>query len=191
MELALLLRYWQWGTLIALLGVGALAYHEHNARLVAQGIAIQKSHVADSTLTVNAARMALLEKQAARVDTVYAHDTVRVPKLIARTDSLGVKLLAALRDSIRAHPGQAFHDTTLVIRYIAATDSTLRACTSLLNDCAEKSAIAANRIATLVSDTLALHVKLAAQPAAQPRSCLGQSLLGGLLGLGAGYAIRR
>jgi len=140
--LLLLLKYWQYAALASLLAFGAFEWHEHNTAEQAKGRADERARVADSTLKA-------VHQQEARVDTVYRRDTVTLTRTVRQT--------LALRDTVLQH----IHDTALVIRYVAQTDSTLHVCTETASTCAVKLGLKDQEIA-------ALNAKLAALPSVLP-----------------------
>jgi hypothetical protein len=163
--MVLVIRYWR-ETLIAalVLVVVGLCAHERHA-LIQQGIAQERSRLADSTLRV-------VVPQRLVHDTAVVHDTVRVRSTIARVDTL--------RDTVLTH----LTDTVLVKEYVTRTDSALHACTELLNDCAAFRVSANQTIAALQS-------KLAVQPVTLSKSCTTPALVTGALGLVGGWLAHR
>jgi len=119
MTLALLLRYWHFAALAALLAFGAFEWHEHNAAEVAKGVCQEKARVADSSKKA-------IETQLARVETTYVRDTIRLTKTLTRTTTL--------RDTLLVH----LTDTLMVKQFIVQTDSTVKVCTEVASTCAEK-----------------------------------------------------
>lgn len=168
MIVALALRYWQVPALVAAVGFGAYQWHEHNASEVEKGKALERARVADSTLAVVA-------KAKARVDTVTIRDSVRFTRYAEKT--------VTLHDTVLSH----LTDTVLVKQFITSSDSTIKACHDLLNDCAESKRLSALEIA-------ALRTKLAAQPATIHRASFGAMLLHIGIGVAAAeayHAIRK
>lgn len=156
MTLALLLRYWKEAAIVGLvLGLVAMCHARDNA-LVQRGQALQRAHVADSTLRAVTPKLA-------RVDTLLVRDTVRVPHLIAKVDTL--------RDTLLTH----LTDTLLVKEYVTRTDSAINACSDLLGDCTAFRVYATTTIQ-------ALRDKLSAQPAIVTKSCVPSNAVSVLLG---------
>jgi hypothetical protein len=71
------------------------------------------------------------------VDTLIAHDTL----IFTRT----LKVEVAAHDTVLKH----LSDTVYVLRYIAAADSTIKACTLVVSDCARRAAIDDSIIAAM------------------------------------------
>lgn len=160
-----LLKYWQAGLIVALLAFGGTEWTLHNRAEVEKGKAIERAHVADSTL-------AAVKPVLQRTDTAIVHDTVTLTKAL--------KITAILHDTVIQH----LTDTVLVKQYIERSDSALKACTSLVNDCAAFRQAANTTIQ-------ALQAKLVVAGLVKPRSCIGPQVLSGILGLGAGYLVHR
>lgn len=148
------------GVTIALL-VGSVAVHEHNARLVAEGVAQEQTRVADSVLHV-------VVPVRVRAETTLVRQTNTVTRLVTRLDTL--------RDSVVRN----VRDTVLVDRFITVADSTARACTEALGNCATLRAL-------LTQERDAWKTKAGAAPIAQPRSCVMPTLIGTVLGVAGGY----
>ena len=118
--------------------------------------------IADSTL-------AALRPQLAHVDTVYRVDTMRLRVAVTHTNTL--------RDTLVRH----LHDTTVVLRYIAAADSTIHACTEALHTCEQTKAL-------LTEQRDAWKAKALAVPTISPsRHSLVSNLLWGVVGASVGY----
>lgn len=100
----------------------------HRAGLDQRALAGQVYRVADSVSRSLAPKLA-------RVDTLLVHDTVKVRVAIAR--------VTTLRDTVL----QNLHDTTVVKEYVARTDTALKACSELSNDCAQFRAFAIQKFA--------------------------------------------
>lgn len=114
------------------------------------------------------AREARALATARKVDSIYVRDTVTLTRWRER--------LVTLRDSL------TITDTVEVIRYIAAADSTIAACTLALSTCER-------RVAARDSVIVALRERVRIETANRPSRL---SVIGGrLLYLGAGYAIGR
>lgn len=161
--LSLFLKYWQVPLVAVALGFGALMWHEHNVAEVGRGIALERARVADSTLKS-------LKPLTAKAETLFVHDTVKLSHLVSHTDTL--------RDTVLKH----LQDTIYVKAYIQASDSTIKACTSALHDCATVQALLRQQVG-------ALETKLAAVPVARPRSCVNTGLVSGLLGALGGLGV--
>ena len=120
MTLALLLRYWKEAVIVALvLGLVAMC-HARDRALIQRGEALQRAHVADSTLKAVTPKLARVDTLR---DTLLTHltDTVLVKEYVTRTDSaikacsdlLGdctafrayaTTTIQALRDKLSAQP---------------------------------------------------------------------------------------
>jgi hypothetical protein len=130
MSAALLLRYWKAG-LIVLLAFACVAFAQQwHAATIAKGEAIERARTQDSVVAAQA-------KQLAHVDTLVVHDTVRLTRLIARTDTL--------RETLMQH----LADTVLVKQFVTQAEAEQRACVDVKNDCAAFRLSAADEIATL------------------------------------------
>lgn len=161
--IALLLKFWQPSLVAVALGFGALEWRAHNAAEVAKGRAEARAEQADSVLRA-------IAQQLPKKDTIFQRDTVRLLHLVSHTDTL--------RDTVLKH----LTDTVIVKAYVQASDSTIRACTSVLHDCAAVQALLRQQVG-------ALETKLAAVPVAQPRSCVNTGLVSGLLGALGGLGV--
>lgn len=159
MTLALMLKYWKEGAVVALVILLSVLWHQKTQALVREGRALEQVRVADSTLIAERPKFA-------KVDTLVVRDTVTVRRTIARVDSL--------RDTLLVH----LTDTLVVKEYVARTDSALKACNELSNDCA---AFRASALTTIK----ALETKLAAQPMAVAKSCAMSNVVA-VLGAAAG-----
>lgn len=118
MWLGLLLKYWQTGVAIVLLGVAVGYCRARDSANVERGRAQERYRVADSSLKV-------IEKKLMAVDTLIVRDTIRVRKTVEK--------VVTLRDTVL----KRLTDTVLVKEFIRVADSTVRACTDLSRDCAE------------------------------------------------------
>ena len=116
LALTLLGSYWREALICAVLAFGVIGWRKHNADQQAIGAAREIIRVQDSTLK---ARKPLV----ARYDTAIVHDTVKLNRILMR--------LASIHDTVTAH----ITDTVFVKAYIAATDSTVKACRELSADC--------------------------------------------------------
>ena len=163
--IALLLRYWHWVAIVALVAFGWAEWTAHNRALVREGQAQERARVADSALAV-------LRPQLARTDTILVRDTVRLTKLLPA--------LQVIHDTLLQH----LTDTVKVREYIEKADSTVRACTDLMSSCAVFRSQATATIA-------ALEAKVRAVPVAQPRSCVSTGAVSGLVGVGLGFLAGR
>ena len=112
--IGLVVKYWQPFAIAALVAAVGTCWHQHNLDEQAEGALAVELRVADSAL--KARKPAL-----ARYDTAIVHDTVKLNHVIAQ--------LKTLHDTAR------IRDTIWVKQYIAATDSTVKACTELSRDC--------------------------------------------------------
>lgn len=122
MTLTLLLRYWR-ELGIAVLALGLVgACHQRDQAIRAQGVATERMRVADSTLTA-------LRPQLARVDTIYRRDTIRLTRTRTHYDTLRESVIARI------------HDTTEVVRFVAAADTAIHACVEALHTCEAKQAL--------------------------------------------------
>jgi hypothetical protein len=164
--LAFLMRYWR-DTLIGVLLIGLLlAWHSHNVALVERGKALERLRVSDSTIVV-------LQNQKARIDTVYRRDTMRLREVSANT--------AALRDTLFKN----IHDTTVVLRYVKSSDSTIQTCKETLQTCEQAKAILTQERDTWKAKALTI-------PVARPSGSHWRSnLLWGTIGAAVGYFAHR
>ena len=153
------------GIAAGLLGAAGIAWHEHNQRLVAEGVAQEKTRVADSALKVVTPARIIAE-------TALVHDVRTVTKLTTRFDTL--------RDSVIRN----VHDTIQVVRLITVADSLAHACTDALGGCEKLRAL-------LTTERDDWKAKAQAAVSVPQRSCLAPSVIGVLLGAGAGYLAHR
>lgn len=152
--LRFLARYWQ-GTIatVAILAFVGMCHARDVAR-EHYGEAKERARVADSTLKV-------IAKQRPAIETAYVHDTRRVTKRIARTDTLRDSLLVHLTDTVR------------VKEFITTVGETNQACRDALGSCANL-----RRIDSL--EIVALRSKAGVSSIPKPRRRCG-------FGLGGGY----
>lgn len=161
-----LVRFWKEGAAIVLVIMATVLWQQKTAALVREGRALERVRVADSILAIE-------KPIVVRLDTVVQHDTRTVTRTIARVDSL--------RDTLLVH----LTDTLVVKEYVARTDSALKACTELSNDCAAFRASALTAIK-------ALETKLAAQPMVIAKSCTMSNVVAAMAGVGATWlAVKR
>lgn len=138
MSLALL-RYWREGLLGLAAIVIVVAYRSKLAAERAEGIAMERSRVADSTLKA-------ITPQLARAESVYVRDTIRLTRTLTQT--------SVQRDTLLLH----LTDTVRVKEFIAQTKVDSAACFEAARSCAADKRLLNDKIN-------ALQVKLAAQPA--------------------------
>ncbi len=160
----LLLRYWREAALAVLIVAVMAACHARDNALKAEGIALERSRVADSTLKAIAPRLA-------RVDTLIVRDTIRTRVAVDR--------VVTLRDTVLTH----LTDTVLVKEFVTRADSAAKACVELSTDCQAFRALATQKIAALES-------KLSLVPPSRRRPW-GSLVLSFALGAGAGYVAHR
>ncbi len=142
------------------LGIWAkVALHQRDAANQQIGELREQLRVADSVATAEGAKTTKLAP-------IVEHDTKVVTRTVMRVDSL--------RDSVV----RFVHDTT-VLRYVAATDTALRACRDLATSCDAFRVSATATIGALKTEVTALK----AMPP-KPRRLCG---LGGALGYGTTY----
>jgi hypothetical protein len=161
-----MLKNWRTSLLVVagLVIVGQIAVWRH--ALIEEGKAIARVQQLDSLLAQNKTALA-------RVDTLVVHDTLRVTATRLRVDSL--------RDTVLTH----LTDTVLVKEFVARTDTALKTCTELSNDCA-----AFRRLAQQRFD--AYEAKLKEQPVAVARSCIASNITTGILaGLVTHFVLRK
>lgn len=128
-----------WLALAAVLGIGYCRDVQHAGRQAALRIELDSAR----------AREGRAVAQSRRLDTVYVRDTLRFTRW---RDSLVV-----LRESLTVT------DTLEVIRYVAAADSTIRACSLALQTCEQR--VAAEReVSQALRDQIAIVKKLAHRP---------------------------
>ncbi len=137
-----------------------IALHQRDAANQHIGELRAQLHVADSVATAEGAKVRQLAP-------IVEHDTKVVTRTATRVDSL--------RDSVT----RFIHDTTVVLRYVAATDSALHACRDLSNSCDAFRVSATATIGALTTEVKSLR----AMPP-KPRRMCG---LGGALGYGTTY----
>jgi len=107
------LRPWLEGlAVVALLGLGYLWYRQIGASAVARAAEAADRHALDS-----------LARVAPKVDTAYVHDTIHVNHTTT--------VYQLQRDTLLKN----IHDTVEVIRFVAAADSAVHACSVLRTDC--------------------------------------------------------
>ena len=140
------------------------AIHQRDAAHERIGRLEEIVRVQDSVLKVQ-------KPVAVKYDTVVRYDTKTVTRTIAHVDSL--------RDSVV----RFVHDT-VVLRYVQATDSALKACRDLANDC---ETFRASAMATI----RAQEYKITALQSAKPRPSLLHDAGRFVLGLGAGVLLSR
>ncbi len=157
--LRFLLRYWQAALAVAVAAWLMIALHQRDAANRRIGELREKLRVADSVATVEGAKTE-------RTAPIVQHDIKTVTRTITRVDSL--------RDSVV----RFVHDTT-VLRYVAATDTALKACRDLVSSCDAFKTSATLTIAALKTEVTVLK----AMPA-KPRRLCG---LGGAVGYGTTY----
>ena len=160
--LTLLLRYWRESVIILALLALAGALHARDVSNRELGAARERNRVADSVIVANNSKIA-------HVDTVYRVDTMRLRVAVTHTTTL--------RDTLF----QNIHDTTVVLRYIAAADSTIQACTEALHTCEQTKAL-------LTEQRDAWKAKALAVPVLSPsHHSLVSNLLWGVVGASVGY----
>lgn len=165
MSLALLLRFRSEIIIgVLLIAIGVL-WHSLTVSLTDRGIALERARVADSALKV-------ITPKLARVDTLVVHDVPRVIHAAARVDTL--------RDSVVAH----LTDTLIVKEYVARTDTALKVCRELADDCAQFRVFANQKIAALES-------KLNVAPIIDNHHRVISNLLWGAVGAAVGYEAHR
>ncbi len=147
------------GGLLAVFAWLLIALHQRDAANQRIGELKERLRAADSVVTVEGAKTTKLAP-------VVEHDTKVVTRTITRVDSL--------RDSVV----RFVHDTT-VLRYVAATDTALKACRDLSNSCDAFRVSATATIGALTTEVKSLR----AMPP-KPRRMCG---LGGALGYGTTY----
>ncbi len=160
----LALKFWKEGVIALLVVVLMAACHARDNALKAEGIAVERYRVADSTLKVVTPKLA-------HVDTLLVHDTVKVRRLVTSVETLHDTVLAHLTDTVR------------VKEFITKADSAAKACVELSNDCQAFRAFATQKIAALES-------KLSVAPPTTSRRW-GSLVLSFALGAGAGYLAHR
>ncbi len=160
---AFLLKHWA-GVTIAALAVTLLggawgAMRAHDAEQRAIGARDVKIHALDSVIAAN-------KQQTAKVDTLWRIDTLKLARVVARTDTL--------RDSVLKH----VTDTLIVKEYIARSDSALRACSLVVDDCARFHSLAEQRFGAYEAKIKALET-----PAAKSRWTDGRLTIGPYAGV--------
>lgn len=147
---------------MAALALGLMAAcHARDNALKAEGIAVERYRVADSTLRV-------VTPQLARVDTLLVRDTVTVRTAVNR--------VRTLRDTLLVH----LTDTVLVKQFVTRADSAAAACVELVTDCSAFRAFATQKIAALES-------KLNVAPSMKKDRHLGSDVLKFSAGVAVGW----
>jgi len=104
--------------------IGAQMVYDESLR--AQGALREQLRVADSTATALATR-------AARVDTIYQRDTIRLTRRLTQWDTV-TQVVDALPDTVRV--------PVEVVRWVAAeADSTIRSCRIVVETCEQRVAV--------------------------------------------------
>jgi len=168
----ILLKFWK-ESLLVLLAVALFAmWRSREKALVAKGVAQEKSRVADSILKVVTPKLA-------KADSAVLRGTVTVTQFVDRwsTDT-------AWRTDTVYVAGDTMPRIAVPVATVVRNDSTIKACNELRLDCTAFRAFANDKIA-------ALETKLAAQPAAERRSCTVPMILSGLVGAVGGYTMPR
>ncbi len=137
-----------------------IALHQRDAANRRIGELTEKLRVADSVATIEGGKTE-------RTAPIVQHDIKTVTRTVTRVDSL--------RDSVT----RFIHDTTVVLRYVQATDSALHACRDLVTSCEAFKTSATLTIGALKTEVTALK----AMPP-KPRRMCG---LGGAAGYGTTY----
>jgi len=155
-----------WGPLLAAVLLGAALWWARAAERrvgAAQARIVALEAVRDS-----------LAAAAARLDTVYRADTLRLTRWRVRVDSL--------RDSL------TITDTVEVVRFIAVQDSTIAACTAALGTCEQR--VAAERARTANAEARVTETR---KLVGAPRTAVGVAwdARAGALGLAADYDVGR
>jgi hypothetical protein len=148
---------------------------------VVLGLALWYARTAERRVGAAQARIVALEavrdslaRQAARLDTVYRADTLRLTRWRVRVDSL--------RDSL------TLTDTVEVVRFIAVQDSTINACTAALTTCDQR--VAAERARTANAEARVVETR---KLVGAPRTAVGIAwdARTGALGIAADYDVGR
>ncbi len=108
-----------------------------------------------------------LARVAARVDTVYQRDTLRLWRAVRAVDTLTVTV------------DQWKHDTVRVVEYVQRADLAIRACVATVTTCEQRVALRDARIAVLDSLNAATADRLKAERRRRVRDAV--------LALGAGW----
>jgi hypothetical protein len=148
------------GGLLAVATWLVIALHQRDAANQRIGELRAQLAVADSIATAEGAKTE-------RTAPIVQHDIKTVTRTVTRVDSL--------RDSVT----RFIHDTTVVLRYVQATDSALHACRDLVTSCDAYKTSATATIGALRTEVTALK----AMPPKSRRLCG----LGGSLGYGTTY----
>jgi hypothetical protein len=165
MTFALVVRYWREAAIAVLALALAGSCVARDRRLVATGVATERSRQADSLLQVT---VPLRWK----ADTLYVHDTLRVARRLATFDTV--------RDTVLRH----ITDTLVVRQFVAAADSFKAACTDALSEC--------NRLrGLLMLERDAWKAKAETRPLVIGHSCLTPSIVAGVAGIVGGYVLHR
>lgn len=159
-------------TCAALIASGwGLWLRERDERMVETGRLREVVRGQDSVLAVLRRGEVPIQQRLER-DTVYVRQRVHVQRVLRDT------VLQWMRDTV------AVHDTTVIVRYVRGTDSTIQACTQALSACV---ALAENRKKQIQSLELKVsHVVPKAE--SQLSQFLHKALLVGG-GLGVGYLL--
>ncbi len=151
------MKFWLGVLLVLLLLVGVKGWRDgrlHNAE------SKRLRHALDSLAAVSA-----------RIDTVYASDTVRLWRNVKSVDTM----------TVTVHSWK--HDTLKVVEYVERADSAVRACVAVVLTCEARVALRDTRIALLDS--------LNANTAKRLRAAKGARWRDAALALGAGYLVGR
>lgn len=117
LALTFLASWWREGLIVGVLAFAVIGWHKHNADQQAIGALREQMRVADSVIALKVPLVKVYEG-------AIVHDTVATTRTITRARTL--------RDTVL----QQIHDTTVVLRYVAVTDSMRQACSELTHDCA-------------------------------------------------------
>lgn len=98
-----------------------------------------------------------LKRVSAKVDTVYARDTVRLWRTVARWDSAKVGTLQALLDSARNMYSVRAETIQVPVEVLAIADSAIQVCRSVVLTCEERVSLRDQRITALEARGRALE----------------------------------
>lgn len=138
MTLALVLAHWKNVVIVAAVLTMVGFCHARDQAIADRAVARRDlaavNHALDSTAALKRG-----------IDTLVVHDLKTITRTIASVDTL--------RDSVLKH----LTDTVLVERFVTRTDSALRACSALANDCAAFRSLTATREAAFEAKIHALE----------------------------------
>lgn len=165
------------GVALLTLGLG------YRSTLIAKGKAEERSRTADSISHALDSTLKAQHGLMAKVDTVWAHDTVRFAKLYPKL----MRDTAWLHDTVRV-AGDTTARLAVPVSVVLQAQTALKECRSLIGDCDQRVAAREGTITTLTRD-VGLWKYQAAHP--PPTSCVWNDGISGALGAIGGFFIGR